>query len=93
MSFDKNPGSAKLAEALVGRIRKENESPQVLDFGTITSDGGLQTDTFKAVIPKGSYTVVRHLKLGSMRSIQPGDRVLVAWVQNEAVVIDIIMAG
>lgn len=26
----------------------------------------------------------------TMRSIQPGDRVLVAWVQNEAVVIDII---
>lgn len=26
-----------------------------------------------------------------MRSIRPGDRVLVAWVQNEAVVIDIIM--
>ncbi len=26
----------------------------------------------------------------TMRSVQPGDRVLVAWVQNEAVVIDII---
>ena len=26
-----------------------------------------------------------------MRSICPGDRVLVAWVQNEAVVIDVIM--
>lgn len=26
-----------------------------------------------------------------MRSIKPGDRVLVAWIQNEAVVIDIVM--
>jgi hypothetical protein len=28
-----------------------------------------------------------------MRSIKPGDRVLVAWVQSEAVVIDIILRG
>lgn len=28
---------------------------------------------------------------GSQRRIQPGDRVLVAWVQNDAVVIDIIV--
>ena len=28
-----------------------------------------------------------------MRSIKPGDRVLVAWVQSEAVVLDIILPG
>lgn len=28
-----------------------------------------------------------------MRSIKPGDRVLVAWVQSEAVVIDVILRG
>ena len=28
-----------------------------------------------------------------MRSLQPGDRVLVAWVQNEAVVIDMIASS
>lgn len=28
-----------------------------------------------------------------MRSIRPGDRVLVAWVQNEAVVVDIVMSS
>lgn len=28
-----------------------------------------------------------------MRSIKPGDRVLVAWVQSEAVVIDIVLRG
>ena len=28
-----------------------------------------------------------------MRSLKPGDRVLVAWVQNEAVVVDIIVSS
>ncbi len=28
-----------------------------------------------------------------MRSIMPGDRVLVAWVQSEAVIIDIVLRG
>lgn len=28
-----------------------------------------------------------------MRSIKPGDRVLVAWVQSEAVVIDVVLRG
>ena len=37
-----------------------------------------------------SHTIVVPEK---MRSIQPGDRVLVAWVQSEAVVIDIVLRG
>lgn len=126
MAFDSNPGSSKLAEVLVGRIRKEGESPQVIDFGTITAGGGLQPDSFKAVIPNGSYTVLRHLKLGKsgeemtvtkmdseagesegdaqtipphehsvpvpdgLQGMQAGDRVLLAWVQNEAVIIGIL---
>lgn len=28
-----------------------------------------------------------------MRSIKPGDRVLVAWVQSEAVIVDIVLSG
>ena len=129
MAFDSNPGSSKLAEVLVGRIRKEGESPQVIDFGTITAGWGLQPDSFKAVIPNGSYTVLRHLKLGKsgeemtvtkmdseagddgesegdaqpvpphehsvpvpdgLQGLQAGDRVLLVWVQNEAVVIGIL---
>ncbi len=45
--------------------------------GTHTHEGGSHTH----VIPVPEQ----------MRGIQPGDRVLVAWVQNEAVVIDIII--
>ena len=37
-----------------------------------------------------SHTIIIPEK---MRSIKPGDRVLVAWVQSEAVVIDIILRG
>lgn len=113
MAFDSNPGSSRLGEVLAGRMRKENASPQPLDFGTITPGGNLQTDTFGQVIPKGSYTVLGHLKKeeeqiltepgegsggvlhehmvtlpGNM--LTDGDRVLVAWVQNEAVVVDVI---
>jgi hypothetical protein len=37
-----------------------------------------------------SHTIVVPEK---MRSIKPGDRVLVAWVQSEAVVIDVVLRG
>ncbi len=95
-------------------MKKEKESPLILDFGEIQTDGSLITNTFPVPIPRGSYSVLRQLTLGNigstltetsisdthnhtvllpeeMRSIVPGDRVLVAWVQNEAVVIDIVV--
>lgn len=122
MAFDDNPGTSKLAGVLSARMKNENQSPLVLDFGGIQHNGSLLTNTFPLPIPKGDYSVCRHLTLGAegdelssidngehgghdsgdgshthmvkvpekMRSLLPGDRVLVAWVQNEAVVIDII---
>lgn len=119
-----HPGINKLGNVMCSRIRREKESPLVLDFGMMQENGSLITDTFPVPIPKGDYMVCRHLTLGpagseltstetsgqheghtggtgehthaipvpeKMRSISPGDRVLVAWVQNEAVVIDIIL--
>lgn len=122
-----NQGTNKLANVISKRIRREKESPLVLDFGEIQSNYSLVTNTFPVPIPKGEYTICRQLTLGKageklaetgkadeekgehighiegngahkhsisipekMRSIMPGDRVLVAWVQNEAVVVDII---
>lgn len=113
MAFDSNPGSSRLGAVLAERMQKENASPQALDFGTVTMGGGLQTDTFGQVIPKGSYTVLRHLRAAEKHIVSEleedgtvpphehtvtipeniladGDRVLVAWVQNEAVVVDVI---
>lgn len=121
--FDGHPGTKKLAEVLSQRMKKENDSPLVLDFGEIQGNGSLMTNTFPVPIPKGDYSVCRQLTLGpkddrltvtardgkhdghisgdgihvhevlipeKMRSIKPGDRVLVAWVYSEAVVVDII---
>lgn len=123
--FKGNPGINGLANVLSERMKRENESPLVLDFGEIQANGSLVTNTFPVPIPKGDYSVCRQLTLGSegdeltvskrdgrhihpdteeegsdhshsvqipekMRSIGAGDRVLVAWVHSEAVVIDII---
>lgn len=116
--FDGHPGTSRLASVLSNRIKKQNESPLVLDFGEIQANGSLMTNTFPVPVPKGDYSVCRHV--GSLKftisegghmghegqteeyhtgehthtvkppSIKTGDRVLVAWVQNEAVVIDVI---
>ncbi|MCI8771031.1 MAG: hypothetical protein HFH73_07755 [Lachnospiraceae bacterium] len=121
MSFESNEGMNKLAKVITSRIKKHGESPLVLDFGAIQPNGSLLTNTFPQEIPKGQYTVCRHLTYGTqgetltwvkklnhslsdpkvsdviipekMRSLLPGDRVLVAWVQDEAVVIDIIVSS
>lgn len=140
MAFEGNPGINKLANTLSQRMKKENGSPLILDFGEIQANGSLVTNTFPVPIPKGDYSVLRQLTLGDtgtlltttkedgshshtggkhegheegdgshshnggthghsviipekMRSVGPGDRVLVAWVQNEAVVIDIVTSS
>ena len=116
--FNWHPGTVKLATVLSQRVRHMNEEPLQLDFGEIQGNGSLMTNTFPVSIPKGDYSVCRHV--GGLRFetdgggheghegqtkthntvahshmieppvIKPGDRVLVAWVQNEAVVIDVI---
>lgn len=116
--FDRHSGISKLASVMSERMKRENESPLVLDFGEIQENGSLVTNTFPVPIPKGDYSVCRHVgslsftilegshaghegqtethNTGEHRhmvkppSIRPGDRVLVAWVESEAVVIDII---
>lgn len=140
MAFEGNPGTNRLANVLCDRMRKQSDSPLVLDFGEIQANGSLITNTFPVPIPKGDYSVCRGLTLGAagaqltvteaggshghdggehgghesgsgshehdggehkhaviipekMRSVGPGDRVLVAWVQNEAVVIDVILSS
>ncbi len=117
--FDGRPGTTKLASVLSQRMKKENESPLVLDFGEIQGNGSLVTNTFPVPIPKGDYTICRHVgglqfqvskgghsgheeqtetyHTGSHTHIvappvvKAGDRVLVAWVQSEAVIIDVIV--
>lgn len=84
--FDGHPGTSKLASILSQRMKKENSSPLSLDFGEIQGNGSLLTNTFPVPIPKGDYSVCKRYAI----EMSSGDRVLVAWVQSEAVVIDII---
>lgn len=112
--FDGHPGTNRLATVLSRRMKQENESPMVLDFGEVQGNYSLVTNTFPIPIPKGDYSVCRHVggltfeisegvhggheegdtgwhtHIVEPPGIEPGDRVLVAWVQSEAVVVDII---
>lgn len=126
MSKRGNPGANKLANVLVGMMRKTNEHPLVLDFGIIGSDYSLTTNTYPVPIPKGDYSVCRAVTYDpsvpltqsyndgehsqpdagyggahthdirlpeKMYWIRPGDKVLVAWVQDEAVVVDLVYSS
>lgn len=83
--FEGNPGAAKLAKVLTERMKKENESPLPLDFGEIHTNGSLVTNTFPVPIPKGDYSICKRAG-----ELSEGASVLVAWVLNEAVIIDVI---
>lgn len=87
MAFDSNPGTNKLARVLSGRMKKENESPVLLEFGVIQNNNSLTTDSFPVSIPAGDYFVLKNVSKGAIKS---GDRVLVAWVGDDAVVIDVV---
>lgn len=113
MAYDDYAGVNKLAQIMSSRMKDESASPLVLDFGSINGNYSLTTNTFPVEIPKGDYSVCRHisgLSLGisggghgghesgngshlhsvDIPVLKPGDRVLVAWVHNDAVVIDVI---
>lgn len=79
---DNSPGLSKLAGIFRGMAADQIPSDLVLDFGVIQKDGSLLTNTVPVAIPKGDYIICKHV------SPSKGDRVLVGWVQNDAVIID-----
>lgn len=94
-------GVAKLARVLDSRMGEHSAPGLLLDFGSIQTDGSLVADTFPVPIPKSDYSVCRllaglpvatedHSFQGSLPKLRPGDRVLVAWVQQEPVVVDVV---
>ena len=92
-AHNENAGISNLANVIRRRIKKETDTPLVLDFGEIQSNGSLITNTFPVSIPKGSYSVLSSLGASNdtdSASVSKGDRVLVAWVQSEAVVVGIV---
>jgi len=88
--FNKLTGVSKLAKVLTDRMCEESKSPLVLDFGVIKSNKALVTNTFPVAIKKGAYSVCKPLLGSGSVTLRSGMRVLVAWVQNEAVVIGTI---
>ena len=60
-NFDANAGTNKLANVLSDRMRRENDTSLCLDFGEIQGNGSLITNTFPVAIPKGQYSVCRHV--------------------------------
>ena len=113
VAFDNHAGTNKLARIMSSRMKAESAGPLILDFGSINGNYSLTTNTFPVEIPKGDYSVCRHvsgMSLGisggthgghgsgdgvhshtvDVPLLKPGDRVLVAWVQNDAIVIDVI---
>ena len=84
-----NEGINKLAGVFQGRMKSMSDKPQVLDFGTIQRDMSLVTNQFPKPIPRTDFMVCRQLTQGI--KLKPGDRVLVAWVGDDACVVDIIL--
>lgn len=87
-NYDSKSGFSHLADVISKRIKDETESPLIADFGEIKKNGSLRTNTFPVSIPKGDYTVCA--RAGELTK---GDRVLVVWVENEAVVVDKIRSS
>ncbi len=74
-------GARRLARVLDARIKEHGGTPP-LDFGTIGRNAALTADTYPVPIPEGDYCIC------CTPVFRAGDRVLVAWVGSEAVVVD-----
>ena len=83
-----NAGANKLATVIQERMLKINTKPPVLDFGKIQADHSLRTNMFPISIPPADYLICKSSPLDP--DPQPGDSVMVAWVQNDAVVLGVI---
>ena len=76
-----SPGLSKFAGIMQALAKGQVPKDLVLDFGEIQKNGSLLTNTVTVAVPKDDYLVLKGA------SISKGDHVLVAWVQNDAVVL------
>lgn len=82
MAYDSNPGANRLADVLSGRMKKESVQETVIDFGSIEDKRYLRTDRLQEPIGPKEYEIARHI-----RNLKKGDRVIVAWIGSETVII------
>ncbi len=79
-------GLNKLANVLDARMRERSDKDLVIDYGTIKKNGYLITDSFQVYIRSDGYHV-----LASVGTLSENDRVLVAWVGSNAIVVGKIL--
>ena len=91
MSDNSIEALGKLMNSQMKRILKGNKDI-ALELGSIGPYMALNVSSLGNAIPKGDYMMSLHLKEGA-RALQPGDRVLVAWVGTEPIVVDIIVSS
>lgn len=89
MEKRKNNGISRLAGVLVDRMKETATSPQALDFATVNDNQSITPYTFPVIIPSSDYSVTR--TLSERGEMQVGDVVLIAWVKNEIVIIDVVV--
>lgn len=82
MAAGSNNGISRLAGVMDSRMKQQSETPLLLDFGTVKKNGSLITNTFPKTIAKGDYTILEGFEHKGKDT-----RVLVAWVEDDAVVI------
>lgn len=102
--MESHQGINQLAGVLQGRSKAVSEKAPVIDVGEIQGDMSLLTNKFPLPVPQSDYMVCRsvtwgkvgdmvdHILVGdSLRWLKAGDRVLVAWIdENDPCVIDVI---
>lgn len=90
---ENSPGISKLAAVILSMASGAIEVPYTLDLGTIGGDHALMCDEMGEPVPKDDYQICRACTIEheEIRKIRPGDRVLVAWIGGDAVVIDMLV--
>lgn len=99
-----NQGAEQLVMALQRIADRQVPKDRVIDFGEIRSDHSLILDSYPVPIPQGEWSLLKHLQMSTegtgwddeheslrrLHRVYAGDRVVVVWVGNEAVVIGVL---
>lgn len=76
-------GINNLAAVINGQMGKHTKTETAIDFGTVKKNGCLVPDSFPATIDRGDYSTLERFRHDGNET-----RVLIVWVENQAVIID-----
>ena len=82
----------RLGDLIAGQIKKTivGNASIITELGQIKANNALQVSSLKNYIPKGQYMVARTARENGLSA---GDRVIVIWVGNEPIVIDVVSSS